>query len=210
VYLRENICLMLFLSYVTEESQLIRELKKGSTQAFDKIFEKYFKRLYAYCYRFTKSKEDSEEIVQDVFLRLWNIRETIQQEDTLQSLLFIISKNYLINAFHKNIHPPEFEDYVDYQEKLSVEDTQRLEYEDFLQQLKLALSKLPKTQKSVIEKSRLEQKTNKEIADELSLSEQTVKNQLSLGLKTLRSLLRETQISIWFLIFDSVFRYFSD
>lgn len=205
----QKVCLMSIKSYTIEESRLIRELKNSSTLALDEIFALYFKRLYAYCYRFTKSKEDSEEIVQDVFLRLWNIRETIQQEDTLESLLFIISKNYLINAFHKNIHSVTFENYIDYQEQFVVEDTQRLEYEDFLQQLKHAMSKLPKTQRRVIELSRFEQKTNKEIAAQLSLSEQTVKNQLSLGLKSLRSLLGETQALVCFLIFGSVFWYFT-
>lgn len=71
------------------EPELIRELKKGSMRAFDAIYSMYFKRLYAYCFQFTKSGEDAEEIVQDVFLRLWNVRESIRQEETLRSLLFL-------------------------------------------------------------------------------------------------------------------------
>lgn len=190
-----------------DEVNLIRGLKQGSKSAFDAIYAMYFKRLFVYCLRFTKSSEDAEEIVQDVFLRLWNIRESIQQEDTLRSLLFIISKNYLINAFHKNINSPVYEDYVNYQEQIAVDDISRMEYEEFVHQLNHAMSRLPKTQQQVIELSRFKQLSNKEVAERLSLSEQTVKNQLSLGLKMLRSLLGNAPIIGLFFILNDLFRY---
>lgn len=190
-----------------DEANLISELKKGSKLAFDTIYAMYFKRLFVYCLRFTKSNEDAEEIVQDVFLRLWNVRESIQQKDTLRSLLFIISKNYLINAFHRNINSPVYEDYTDYQEQITVTDASRIEYEEFLHQLKYAMSQLPKTQREVIELSRFNQLSNKKIAERLSLSEQTVKNQLSLGLKALRMMLNNAPIVALFFILSDVFRY---
>lgn len=192
------------------EPELIRELKKGSMRAFDAIYSMYFKRLYAYCFQFTKSGEDAEEIVQDVFLRLWNVRESIRQEETLRSLLFIMSKHYLINAYHDNINSPIFEDYVDYQEKLSVNGNAQnhLEYEDFLGQVKQALKQLPKTQQAVIELSRLKDMSTSEIAEKLSLSEQTVKNQLTLGLKTLRSLLGFAFFVLLFSVKYLISRYF--
>lgn len=192
------------------EPELIRELKKGSMRAFDAIYSMYFKRLYAYCFQFTKSGEDAEEIVQDVFLRLWNVRESIRQEETLRSLLFIMSKHYLINAYHDNINSPIFEDYVDYQEKLSVNGNAQnhLEYEDFLGQVKQALKQLPKTQQAVIELSRLKDMSTSEIAEQLSLSEQTVKNQMTLGLKTLRSLLGFAFFVLLFSVKYLISRYF--
>ncbi len=192
------------------EPELIRELKKGSMRAFDAIYSMYFKRLYAYCFQFTKSGEDAEEIVQDVFLRLWNVRESIRQEETLRSLLFIMSKHYLINAYHDNINSPIFEDYVDYQEKLSVNGSAQnhLEYEDFLGQVKQALKQLPKTQQAVIELSRLKDMSTSEIAEQLSLSEQTVKNQMTLGLKTLRSLLGFAFFVLLFSVKYLISRYF--
>ena len=192
------------------EPELIRELKKGSMRAFDAIYSMYFKRLYAYCFQFTKSGEDAEEIVQDVFLRLWNVRESIRQEETLRSLLFIMSKHYLINAYHDNINSPIFEDYVDYQEKLSVNGSAQnhLEYEDFLGHVKQALKQLPKTQQAVIELSRLKDMSTSEIAEQLSLSEQTVKNQMTLGLKTLRSLLGFAFFVLLFSVKYLISRYF--
>jgi RNA polymerase sigma-70 factor (ECF subfamily) len=184
------------------EELLIRDLKNGSGKAFDTIYQMYAKRLFAYCLQFTKTKEDAEEIVQDVFVQLWVKRESIRQTETLRSLLFIMSKNNLINAYRLRLNSPVYEDYVKYQEKVSVCDTSfRMEYEEFVKKLQKALKRLTVTQQKVIELSRLHGFSNQEIAIALSLSEQTVKNQLSIGLKALRQLLDEVFVTFWILMF---------
>lgn len=176
-------------NYLREEL-LIQELKEGSRKAFDTIYQIYAKRLFAYCYQFTKTREDAEEIVQDVFVQLWLKRKLIRQTETLRSLLFIMSKNNLINAYRARLNSPVFEDYILYREKNSVSDASyALEYDEFVIRLRKALKQLTTTQQKVIELSRFQGLSNQEIAVELSLSEQTVKNQLSVGLKSLRHIL---------------------
>jgi RNA polymerase sigma-70 factor (ECF subfamily) len=172
------------------EALLILQLKKGSSKAFDSIYRMYAKRLYAYCLQFTKSPEDSEEIVQDVFVKLWTNRKRIRQEDTLRSLLFIMTKHHIINAFRSRIHQPVYEEYTNYKEMESVENVcQQLEYQEFVVKFKKAVQTLPSTQKKVIILSKIQELSNKEIAEKLALSEQTVKNSLSLGLKYLKEVL---------------------
>lgn len=169
------------------EHLLIADLKKGSKEAFDEIYRLYAGRLMAYCTQYTKCREDAEEIVQDVFVALWNSRQTIRQEETLRSLLFTISKHRVINAYRSTLNSPVYEDYVDYQNELSAdEDYHRLEYEQYVRIVKDAIRRLPSTQQRVITLSRFSQLSNKEIAERLSLSEQTVKNQLSIGGKATR------------------------
>ena len=178
-------------AYLQKEQALIRELKKHSRKAFDEIYRLYARRLLAYCKQYTKNMEDAEEIVQDVFVQLWNNRVFIRQEETLRSLLFLMSKHRLIDAYRSHLNAPVYEDYVDYQSSFAIEDTTyHLEYEEFRKELQQALATLPTTQRHVIELSRLRELSNKEIAEKLSLSEQTVKNQLSLGLKALRGKLK--------------------
>lgn len=182
------------------ETELIINLKKGSRKAFDTIYTMYAKRLYAYCIQYTKSKEDAEEIVQDVFVRLWTCKKSIRQKETLRNLLFIMSKHYLINAYRKHINSPIYEDYIKYQNDISsINQTSPLEYEEFEKQVKAILYKLPATQSKVIEMSKLNCLSNKKIALKLQLSEQTVKNQLSLGLKQLREELKNIRIPLWLL-----------
>ena len=173
------------------EADLIRDLKGGSRSAFNEIYAMYAKRLFGYCLKLSKDKEVAEDIVQDVFMRLWNMKADIRQEETLRSLLFIISKNYLIKSSYNIIHSQVFEDYVTYQDELCNDNhtDSNIEYADFVNMIKHNLQKLPQTQRRVIELSRLEQHSIQEVAQELSLSEQTVRNQLSLGLKTLGNLI---------------------
>lgn len=184
------------------EQELIRELKANSRKAFDDIYRMYARRLLAYCKQYTKSLEDAEEIVQDVFVRLWNNRSRIHQEETLRSLLFTMSKNQLINAYRSRANSPAYEDYVECRAELFAADTHyRVEYEEFLQALRRALHVLPLTQRKVIELTRLQELSNKEAARALSLSEQTVKNQLSLGLKALKKELAKVIMLLCMLLY---------
>lgn len=179
------------------EQRLIHDLKRGSHKAFDKIYQMYSKRLYAYSLQFTKSPEESEEIVQEVFVKLWSDRIKIRQDETLRSLLFIMAKHRLINAYRYKINHPVYEEYVHYMDTLSTEDAHyKLEYNEFLFKFRKTMEMLPATQQKVIHLSRIRQLSNKEIAEKLSLSEQTVKNQLSLGLKSLKEKLNK----IWLLL----------
>jgi RNA polymerase sigma-70 factor (family 1) len=174
-------------NHTDTEQKLIFSLKNGSRKAFDDIYRMYAKRMYAYSLQYTKSVEDAEDIVQEVFINLWRYRATIRQNETLKSLLFIMAKHLLINAYRSRINHPEYEEYVESMDKVSVDSTQQwVEYADFVKLFSLAIKKLPQTQQRVIRLSRFEQLSNREIAEKLSLSEQTVKNQLSVGLKNLR------------------------
>jgi len=189
------------------EHNLIRELKRGSQKAFNDIYNMYAKRLYAFCLQYAKMSEDAEEIVQDVFVQLWTKRENIRQEETLRSLLFIMAKHHLINAYKATLNSLVYEDYADYRDKLADDSYDHLEYEAFVGQLHKALGQLPPTQQKVIELSRLEGLSNSEVAERLSLSQQTVKNQLSLGLKQLRSILDKMLIFMPMLYFVNLLNY---
>ncbi|MDR1814539.1 MAG: RNA polymerase sigma-70 factor [Tannerella sp.] len=190
------------------EQELIQELKNGSQQAFNRIYYMYARRLYAFCLQYTKLREDAEEIVQDVFVQLWKSRETIRQDETLRPLLFKIAHNSLINAYKSTLNSPIYEDYVNYTDTLADDDNyHRLEYKEFVEQVKKVMSRLPETQRKVIELSRFEGLTNAEVAERLSLSMQTVKNQLSLGLKALKAMLAKIAPLCYCLLIISSLRY---
>ena len=140
--------------------------------------------------QYMRSRQKSEELVEDTFVWLWTNRHHIRQEETLRSLLFIRVRHFVINAYRATLNAPVFEQYCRYSKELQVDDTsQAVEYDDFVRRLGRAMDCLPATQRKVVELSKLEQKSNREIAQLLGLQEQTVKNQLSLGLRSLRMLL---------------------
>lgn len=171
------------------EETLIVRLKGGDYTAFDELYRLYSKRLYAYCIQFCKSEDESKEIVQDTFVKLWEYREHIDSCSTLCPLLFSMAKNKLINAYKKRLNSPVYEDYVIYQDSLKNCDCMPMEFDEFLKNIEQAIGKLSPTQQKIIRLSRFENLSNTEIAHCTGLSEQTVKNQLSLGLKRLKLLL---------------------
>jgi len=179
-----------------DEASLIKELKQGSVTAFDRIYALYFKRLYAYCLKFTSSGPDAEEIVHDVFLRLWRIKENIRKEDTLCSLLFIISKSYLIKYYYRQKKNRVFDDYAPYRNVLRHPDSSdsELMYGMCRETLRQELERMPERQREIIVMSKFKALSNSEIAEVLDLKEQTVKNQLSLGLKELKRRMKKRNL----------------
>lgn len=183
------------------EKELIKELKQGSMRAFNRIYEIYARRLCAFCLKYAKSRETAEEITQDTFIWIWNNRYSITQENTLKPIIFLRAKHLLINAYRKIINSPVYEDYMDYLDHgttSSYAADSMLEYDEFARKVNDLIEQLPKTQQEVIRLSKFEMMTNKEIALKLNYSEQTVKNQLSLGIKQLKKMLNPPLSLLWF------------
>ena len=175
------------------ESKLIAMLMQGSQAAFGEIYHRYAKLLYVFCLRYCKSAEESEEIVADAFVQLWQHRDSLRRTDTVRPLLFVTVRRRLVNAFRARVASPV---YASYQElgvlhpADGVRADRQLEYDDFVRRLYALLDGLPPSQRRVFVMSRLEGCRNREIMEALGLSEQTVKNQLSMALKYVRAHLR--------------------
>lgn len=171
---------------IMKEKDIIAQLKADSRKSLDNIYSLYAHRLYSFSLQYTRTREDAEEIVQDVFVKLWMARHHIRQEDSLSSLLFTIARRQLINAYRSRVNSLLYKDFVTLLENHKEEHACRLEYEEFVEQIKLQIDKLPYTQKQLVTLSRLEGYSNSEVARMLQLSDQTVRNQLSIAIKTLR------------------------
>ncbi len=169
------------------EEVLIALLKDGRAEGLSGLYDLYGKRLLAFCLRYVATKEDAEEIVEDVFVKLWNNRATIREEHSMHSMLFAISHNLIINAYRKKLNAPVYEnlDRASHEASQESDGLMKMEYEEFCNKLIHLINQLPHTQRQVVTMSKLNGLKNREIAVALSLSEKTVKNQLSLGMKKL-------------------------
>ena len=182
---------------------LIALFKEGSVQAFGRIYDMYAKRLLAFCCHYAASREDAEEIVEDVFVRLWNSRESVRETESLHSLLFTISRRLVINAWRRSVNAPVFEESLDTCPDMATEAQalRDMNYEEFRCMVMGYLNKLTRTQRQVVILSRLDGYNNSEIASMLSMNEKTVKNQLSLGMKRLRQLMGHMYMLVFLLIY---------
>lgn len=169
-----------------KEIFLIREMKSGNEGAFDFFFKYYYPGLCVFAQRKTHIPiEDAKNIVQDVFVKLWNDREKLDIKYSVRSYLFTSVKNKCLD-FIKKSH------YSDSTEKIPENfDVGDEPYEIYvlseLQQLfNESLQKLPDRCRAVFELSRSDRKKNAEIARMLGISEKTVENQMTKALRILR------------------------
>lgn len=174
-----------------DEAQLIQDLKRGDTHAFETVYHVYFQRLYLYCLQFTKSCQYAEDITQEVFTKLWLNRTQIKQTNSLRGLLFAMVRNDLISAFRRTVSSPILEDYMDYVNTIGKEDPGGIEYQEFEHQIKRAINELPSSRRHIFELSRFGHLSNRQIAEKLGINEQSVKNSISLSLKFIRSRLTD-------------------
>jgi RNA polymerase sigma-70 factor (family 1) len=184
--------------------ELIERLQTGDLEAFDLVYEKYSGRLYAFGLKYLKSTVDSEELVQSVFLKVWETHKSLKKELNFKSYLFTIAYNDICKIFRKRNYFQKFvSDTIIGNNQTSSEVDDRLDYQSILELVQKIISKLPERQKSIIQKSREEGKSTKEIAAELNLSPGTVDNYISETIKVIKRRLHNEDIAL--LLFLSLY-----
>lgn len=176
---------------MADEHVLITAMKGGSHDAFNQLYGLYAGRLFVFCQRVTKNTALAEDIVQEAFIALWENRQSIRNEQSVSSLLFLMAKGRAINGLRKTLNAETYLKYVQTQHAEATSADKQLMYEDFLSVIDSALSHLNPTQQKVIRLSKIENMRIRDIAEQLGLSEQTVKNSLSTGMKQLRNIMKK-------------------
>lgn len=188
------------------DKELIENLRKGDVEAFDLVYEKYAQKLYAFSLKYLKSVEETEELVQSVFLKVWENQQNLKTETSFKSYLFTIAYNEICNLFRRRKCQQKFisETTTAIENQKTFEITEdHIDYKSTLEQVEMILASLPEKQKIIFIKSRMEDKSAKEIASELGLSPGTVDNYISEALKFIRTSLKDEHLSV--LLFFSLF-----
>ncbi len=90
------------------EYQLVKALKKGDLHAFDQLFIKYSKKLYYFAYSHLSSREEAEELVQEVFLKIWENRRGLKEDLSFNAYLFTVSLNAIRKHFRKELREKKY------------------------------------------------------------------------------------------------------
>ena len=168
------------------EQELLVQLKMGDEAAFTKLFKDYSPAVYKAAYLFLKSHTLSEEVVQDVFLKLWLKRAEMDVIRRLDAYLFIMARNFIFDRIKKLAYETAGQAALPREEPF-VDDTEYLARQHQCQAfLKEAVDMLPPQQKEVYHLSRVEGLSHQVIAMRLSLSPLTVKKHMTLALQTIR------------------------
>lgn len=184
------------------EIRAVVSLKAGDVAAFDYFFESYSKELHHLSLKILKSKQDADEVVQEVFLKIWEKRDQINPLKSFRSYLFTIALNNIRGRFLKRAKENRFMVEL-YDELVSVgsEEPEDKNFSHYLSILDELIQKLPERRKEIFLMHKKEGLTIPEVAGYLDLSTKTVENQLTAALKALREAFNERNIRGLYLFF---------
>ena len=190
------------VDYINEK-RLLTELKNGSFQAFERLYNMYSGKLYNFIMRISSGNQYmAEEVVQSAFIRVWEVRERVEPESSFISFLCTIAKNLLMNMYQRQTVEYVYNEYLkntgvdrDSQTEESIDLRFLNEYIDSLAE------ELPAQRKKIFILSKRQNYTNKEIAEMMGISESTVATQLSLAVKFMREQLMKHYDKIVALLF---------
>ncbi|WP_295654290.1 RNA polymerase sigma-70 factor [uncultured Mucilaginibacter sp.] len=167
--------------------ELLAMVKDDSMEAFEELYNRYWKKLYAFAYKRIRSREITEEIIQDFLANLWAGRKNLVIKTSFEGYIYTAVRNLVLNCIAKETRRNAYTQFLQLfktEEDNSTEET--VNVRDFYFNLQKELNYLPAKCRSVFEMSRQENKSNKQIADELGISEKTVESHLTKAIRRLR------------------------
>lgn len=169
---------------------LLSNIQKNNKKAFDALFRKYYPSLCQLAFLIVKSEEIAEEVVQEIFINIWEQRNRLKIKKSLRSYLFTATRNKALNYLSSEKKRLVYEKnaLIEYSEEITGSGENNEELEMKLMLLN-AVDNLPKKCKEIFKLSREEGMTYQEIADHLNISKKTVEAQMGIALKKLRAYL---------------------
>ena len=175
------------LSKIYTDNELFDLLKSGDKSALTEIYKRYHGILYAHAYRRFPDREDVRDIVQEIFIALWKNRGTLTITSSLSAYLYTAVRSRVLNVFRnrkvRDAYMQSLQDFMDTGAEL-VDD--KLREKELLQLIEKEVASLPPQMRLIFEMSRFQEKSHKEIAEELDISPQTVRTQVRNALRILR------------------------
>jgi RNA polymerase sigma-70 factor (family 1) len=184
------------------DPQLVKSLKKGDIFAFNELFYKYSQKVYNFSMQHLKNEEDVKDLVQDIFTKIWDIREKIDEKKSFNAFLFTISLNTIRDYFRKQVKNRKLiTKWLETAESYSESTLESIELASLEKAVETVVEQLPPKRQMVFRLSRNEGLSNDEIAERLKIEKKTVENHLNLALRHLRDVLQEEQIFLVILFF---------
>lgn len=182
--------------------QVLQRLKNGDEGAFDTVFWSYNSHVFHFIDSLLYDKTLAEDFTQNVFLKIWERRESINPEDSFESYLFTIARNMVYKESEKRLLSERFLEYIGNQQDFDGQLEAKIDAESLREYVDELVEQMPPSRRNIYYLSRKQHLTNKEIAKQLSISEKTVETQLYRALQYLRVKLAD-EITVLALLFIS-------
>lgn len=167
---------------------LIEKLHDSDAKAFEEIYRLFHQKIYNFILRYVQDKADAQELTQLFFVRLWVKRNRLSSIKPLESQVYIIARNLVIDEFRKKARANKLKAQL----KLNVESSRNITeqavlYSDLREHLENVIETLPEKRKVIFKLNRQKGLTYREIAEKLSISQKTVEAQMSRALQRIRT-----------------------
>ena len=175
--------------------KIIQRLKKDDKSAVDELFGYYYPRLYHFSKSILKIETEIDDILQEVFVKIWLNRQKISSAETFNSYIFTITKNEVLNLIRSKLKDHTFKEELYLRSVAEEYQTQNhLEYNEIKIAIDRLVEDLPEKRKQVFILSRTEGLSNKEIALQLNISEKTIEDHITHAIKHIKSSLKDMGI----------------
>jgi len=186
---------------VNVNPQIVRGIRLGNQADFKVLYELFSRKIFSVSVRFGLSHEEASEVVQDVFVKVWQYRHTLDENLSVNAYLFTITKNLLITRQKKQAYEIAYKKYLEKQDISSLLDTENVVVYSELEALTQSIiRKLPAQQREIFLLSKSKNLSHKEIADKLNVSLRTVENQVYRATKKIKDTLKKHDVIIGLLL----------
>ena len=177
------------LNIVKSNKELLQLIKNNDRVAFYHLYERYSSRIFGFVLKFIKQKADAEEIVQEVFIKIWETRDKIDLYASFESFLFTIAYNSTINMFRERAREKKYIEYLKSMQQIdnAPDFINEIYFEELNEKVHALLNEVTPRQKEVFLLSREEGLSHDEIAKKLDITVNTVKKHISNVLAFLKS-----------------------
>ena len=180
---------------ISETEEIIRRLKINDQSAVDELFGFYYPRLYHFSKSILKIENEIDDVLQEVFVKIWLNRQKIGNSETFNAYLFTITRNEVLNLIRKNLKDRAYRDELYLRSVAEEYHTQNsVEFDEIKSRIDQIVAALPEKRQAVFVLSRTEGLSNKEIALELSISEKTVEDHITHAIKQIKRSLKDVGI----------------
>ncbi len=186
-----------------KDQKLIERLRQGDENALKLIYDLYWEPLFIYAFNLLKKREVSEDIIQEVFIKIWEKRNSLQIKTTLKGYLFTCVLHKVYDTFRKDNGVFSAAVFENFDKKIqNANPESKLIYKELEAQIHTAVNLLPEKCKAVFVLSRENQLSHKEISKQLNISTKSVEAYITKALKILRPTL--TNISNIVILFNII------
>jgi RNA polymerase sigma-70 factor (family 1) len=174
------------------ERQLLMKVAEGDEAAYKRLFVHYWDYIYSTAFLFTKSRELSQDLAQDIFAKIWVRREKLREIDRFDAFLFIIARNVIIDRLRKKVFNAANEPYLmEYFADPSLAPSDKMEMKEMEATIRKAIDVLPAQQRTAFCLSRFQGLRHEDIAARMGISKDSVKSYIVRALAHLRKYLAE-------------------